>query len=136
MVITIGSWWEDFDGTFIFATLAKFILVVELESSMDVNGSLVFVNTSTIDVVRIFEANGLYSPVFVAFVGVLVVDDDTTSNEDDTGDEIESDEETFGIVEDNGAGIRWPGWDGTTGTTGDGWMVVSDNEVEWSPFWW
>jgi hypothetical protein len=68
-----------------------------LDSSIDVIGSLVFVNTSTIDVVRILEANGLYSPVCVRLVGVGV-EDETTSKEDDG--ETESD------VGGGGTGIR------------------------------
>ena len=85
----------------------------ELDSSVAAPGSLVLVNTSTMDVVRIFEANGLYSPVVVTLVGVDVADE-TTSNEDDADDggETESEEE---VEEDGGIGIRWPGWDGTRG---------------------
>lgn len=67
------------------------------------------VNTSTMDVVRIFEANGLYSPVFVTLVGVGVADETTSREEDDVedvaagGDEVESDEELDG---GGGIGIR------------------------------
>jgi hypothetical protein len=61
------------------------------------------------DVVRIFDANGLYPLAVVTFVGVGVADE-TTSNEDDaSGGETESDdelEEIFVIVEDGGNGIR------------------------------
>ena len=80
-------------GTFILATLAKFIFVVELEldSSICVIGSFVFVNTSTIDVVRMFEANGLYSPVVVTFVGVGVADETTSREDDGSGSETEAD---------------------------------------------
>jgi hypothetical protein len=80
--------------------------------------SLFLVNTSTIDVVRIFEANGLYSPVFVTLDGVGVADETTSREEDDADDdtggvgetELEDEvEEIFGIVEDSkdgGNGIR------------------------------
>lgn len=67
-----GSGCDDvFIGTFIFATLAKFIFVVD---SSDVFGigfvvSFGFVRTSASDVVNIFDANGLYSPVDVGIDG-------------------------------------------------------------------
>ena len=74
-----GSGCDDvFIGIFIFATLAKFIFVVD---SSDVFGigllvSFGFVSTSTSDVVNIFDANGLYSPVEVGIDGA------GTSNEE------------------------------------------------------
>ncbi len=81
MLRTTGSWWDCLFGTFIFATLAKFIFVVD--SSLIIpdwfDDSLVLVRTSTIDVVKIFEANGLYSPVIV----VVVEDGAATNNDDD-----------------------------------------------------
>jgi hypothetical protein len=45
---------------------------------LTVAGSFVLVRTSTIDVVRIFEANGLYSPTVV---GGDAEDDAATSND-------------------------------------------------------
>ena len=63
---TIESGCEDrWGGTFIFATLAKFIFVVDDSSGWlpdAVTESFVLVRTSTMDVVRMFDANGLYSP--------------------------------------------------------------------------
>lgn len=97
------------EETFIFATLAKFILVEDgvLDSSV---GSLGLVNTPASDVVRIFEANGLYSPVVVTLVGVGVADEamskedneETEEVDETSGGDRESDEE----VEDGSNGIR------------------------------
>jgi hypothetical protein len=55
------------------------------------------------DVVRIFEANGLYSPGVVGLVGVDVADETTSNEEDDGVGETESDEE---VEDDGGIGIR------------------------------
>lgn len=65
-------------GIFIFATLAKFIFVVDSSDVFAIGFvvSFVFVSTSTIDVVNIFDANGLYSPVDVGIEGA------GTSNEE------------------------------------------------------
>jgi hypothetical protein len=76
--------------------------------------SLFLVNTS-IDVVRILEANGLYSPAVVFLVGVGVAEETTSKeDDDDAGGETESDdevEEKFETVVDEiedggGTGIR------------------------------
>ena len=76
----------------------------ELDSSIDAVGSFVLVNTSTIEVVRILEANGLYPLIVVTLVEVGVADE-TTSNEEDAGGggETESDDE---LEEGGGIGIR------------------------------
>ena len=79
---------------------------------MNVTASLGFVRTSTIEVVKRFEANGLYSP---AVVGMLLVDE-TTSKDDATAGAMASDDvkETIGPID---IGIRWPGCDGIIGIT-------------------
>ena len=101
-------------GTFIFATLAKFIFVPEdeFDSSVGPVDSFVLVNTSTIDVVRTFVANGLYSPGLVTLVGVGVADETTSREEEDDDDDDESVDSGGGEIEfeeeldDGGIGIR------------------------------
>ncbi|CAF4217225.1 unnamed protein product, partial [Rotaria magnacalcarata] len=69
----------------------------------DITDSLFFVNTSTIDVVIILDAKGLYSPDVVTLVGVGVVDEVASKVDDDAANEIESDndvDEIFDTVDD------------------------------------
>ena len=77
--------------------MAKFIFVVddEFDSSVDSFGG--FVKTSASDVVRIFEANGLYSPVVDAATSREV------EEEGGGGGEIEADDDD---VDDGTNGIR------------------------------
>jgi hypothetical protein len=68
-----------------------------------VTDSLFLVNTS-IDVVRILDANGLYAPVVVTLVRVGVADETTSKEDDDgAGGEAESEDE---VEDDGGTGIR------------------------------
>jgi hypothetical protein len=111
---------------------------------MGMTVSFVFVRTSASDVVRMFGANGLYSPVTFVFVGVLLVDDETTSNDDgdadddddDAGGETEPVDETLGTsetIEELAAGVRWPGCEGINGVAciafDDGTAVSAPNDM-------